>query len=157
VARRHLSHEIRSSWLHDNEAPGPTVGWGGTVLLWDGASLTVEDSVLSNNNADGPGGAIQNGFANSSITVRRTRIEGNIAHGGSAGVDIEGGPLTLANPEIVNNNTPNSGGEPFYANGTNGTIAGTTFEGNRSGGAAAVSNFTGASEWFRIASMMTEP
>src|SRR5205085_7768248 len=69
---------IRDSDFHDNQTTDKSNGWGGAVLLWDGATITIEGSHLYDNRAV-QGGAVNNPFANSSVTIRNSLFERNAA------------------------------------------------------------------------------
>src|SRR5438552_4028338 len=77
---------ITASNFHDNITTNQTSGWGGAMLLWDGAPVTIDHSGFSNNAAL-QGGALYV-FANSSLTMRDSTLSGNAATGlaGTAGV-----------------------------------------------------------------------
>jgi hypothetical protein len=69
---------VRGSNFHDNVVTHPTTGYGGAILLWDGASATISDSTFTANLARARGGAINVG-PSSSLTVSRTQFSANRA------------------------------------------------------------------------------
>jgi hypothetical protein len=137
---------IRRGHIRDNEALGAT-GWGGAVLLWDGANLTVEEGLFTGNRAK-HGGAINNPFANSSVSLDDTMVHGNFAtagHGG--GISAIGGPLTINDSTLQLNTASGNGGAVYYADGGALLIAESTVQSNTaagSGGGVAVQNSTSA-------------
>jgi predicted outer membrane repeat protein len=63
--------------FHDNTVViHPTTGWGGAILLWDGASATITASTFSANTAHTRGGAVYV-EGSSSLTVSATQFSGN--------------------------------------------------------------------------------
>ena len=75
-----------------NSTTSATDGWGGAILLWDGAQLAIQDSLFEENSATS-GGAIFN-FPNSSIVMTRTVISANTAQYG-AGIYNQHAALTV--------------------------------------------------------------
>jgi predicted outer membrane repeat protein len=78
--------EMTDSTLNSNRATGQTAGsgWGGALLLWDGADATIERTFFINNRAR-EGGALQSMFESSDLVVRRTAFLDNQAQNGSGG------------------------------------------------------------------------
>ena len=70
--------KIRGSNFHDNVVTHPTTGYGGAILLWDGASATISDSNFTANRARARGGAIYV-RPSSSLTVSGTQFSANRA------------------------------------------------------------------------------
>ena len=64
---------IANSVLRDNHAVSETSGWGGALLVWDGAVVVIEDSELSRNTAI-EGGAIYN-TTNSDVTITGSELQ----------------------------------------------------------------------------------
>jgi hypothetical protein len=137
---------IRGGHIRDNEATG-TLGWGGAVLLWDGATLTVEDGLFTGNRAK-HGGAIHNPFANSSVSLDNTTVHGNFATSGNGGgISAAGGPLVISDSSLLLNSATGNGGAVYYADG--GTLlisesAVHTNDASTNGGGVAVQNVTNA-------------
>ena len=69
---------IRGCNFHDNVVTHPTTGFGGAILLWDGASATISDSNFTANLARARGGAV-NIRPSSSLTVSATQFFANRA------------------------------------------------------------------------------
>jgi hypothetical protein len=123
---------ITSSNFHDNTTTNQTNGWGGALLLWDGAPVTVDYSSFSNNSAL-QGGAFYV-FANSSLNVNHSTVSGNSGVGtsGTTGFGGAGGAGNLGfGGGIYNAGT---------ATLTNCTVSGNTAGGGRGG----VTNFSQA-------------
>ena len=59
---------ITNSTLRDNRAINTTSGWGGGILVWDGADVTLHGATVANNQAQ-RGGGIHNAFTNSTVIV----------------------------------------------------------------------------------------
>lgn len=74
---------IEDSVLRDNHATDASNGWGGAILAWDGAAVTILGSDIYSNTAR-DGGGIYN-FSNSMVTLEAgTQVRDNFAanHGG---------------------------------------------------------------------------
>ena len=63
--------------FHDNATTNATDGWGGAMLLWDGAPVNVENTTFANNNARSGGAAYV--FSNASLTTNAVTLQGNNA------------------------------------------------------------------------------
>jgi parallel beta-helix repeat protein len=90
----------------------PTTGGG--IRIWDSSDVTVEDCIVTGNNADGQGGGIS--IRDSQATVTGTTVTANTADGGG-GIFIEGavaGDVTISSC-TVNGNTATSGGGGLLA------------------------------------------
>ncbi len=121
---------IERSVLHDNQAVGTTDGWGGAILLWDGAGVGIIDSDIYDNQAR-EGGAIYNAFANSAISLQTVKLHGNKATDGSGGgIDSQRGGLTLNDVQVYGNTATNVGGGIVYDSGHFASIVKSTFRGN---------------------------
>jgi len=116
---------IVGSVLRNNQATSTTEGWGGAILAWDGAPVTIEGSDISNNTAR-QGGAVYH-FGNSVLTLRNSNIFGNQAQvsGGSPFDGLGGGLYNYSGAALLTNvnlnqNTANYIGGGLYndANGT---------------------------------------
>ncbi|HEY7060382.1 MAG TPA: choice-of-anchor Q domain-containing protein [Chloroflexota bacterium] len=102
---------ITNSVLHDNHATGTdynTGGWGGAILVWDGATVNLVGSDLYNNTAE-EGGALNSRQANSSIMLQGTQAHDNhvLEYGGGI---YALGTLTVANSTISGNVSGGGGG-----------------------------------------------
>jgi CSLREA domain-containing protein len=121
--------ENGSTTLNGND---PNHGVGGGVWVDSGASLTLQDSTVTDNHADRSGGGID---SDGSLTVVRSTIENNQAGcGGIAcgtlgiggGIDDFGASLSVTNSTITGNQAQGDGGGLYLASGatlTNDTIA----------------------------------
>lgn len=70
---------IRNSRFISNQTTNSNSGWGGAILLWDGALVTVINSSFESNTANA-GGAIYV-FANSGLTIEDSAFINNVADG----------------------------------------------------------------------------
>ena len=120
---------IIGSNLRNNHATGATDGWGGAILLWDGASLAVTGGELAGNTAT-LGGAIHNRFANSSVELRDVMFRNNASEGDGGGVYNLNGIANVANSTFAGNSA-NRGGGVYSRNATT-RIGNTTFSDNSS-------------------------
>src|SRR5207237_4971705 len=96
---------------HDNSTLNTTNGWGGAMLLWDGAQVTVHSSIFFNNMAKSGnfssstidrGGAVYVTF-NSSFTADNSQFYSNSAFFGGALYVDPGGTLTLTGGDLHDN------------------------------------------------------
>ena len=148
---------ITGSNFHDNTTLNTTNGWGGAMLLWDGAQVTVQNSQFTNNMANSGdfssstidrGGAIYVTF-NSSSTVDNSQFAGNSAFFGGAIYVDAGGTLTLTRSELHDNSIGvfdgTQGGGAIY-NGGILTIDTDQLHDNRADGSgAAIENIASGS------------
>lgn len=71
--------DISNSTLRDNQAVSTTSGWGGGILVWDGADIALHGVTIANNQAQ-RGGGIDSGFVNSSVVIDGgSTVSGNSA------------------------------------------------------------------------------
>jgi predicted outer membrane repeat protein len=117
--------------FHDNSTLNTTNGWGGAMLLWDGAQVTVTNSQFTNNMANSGsftsstidrGGAIYVTF-NSKLTVDHCEFAGNSAFFGGALYVDAGGSLTVTGGSELHDNSigvfdGTQGGGAIYNLGT---------------------------------------
>src|SRR5437868_4561070 len=117
--------------FHDNQTLNTTNGWGGAMLLWDGAPVTVHTSLFVNNAAKSGafssstidrGGAAYVTF-NSNLTVDKSQFFGNSAFFGGALYVDPGGTLTVTGGSNLHDNTigvfdGTQGGGAIYNAGT---------------------------------------
>jgi hypothetical protein len=106
---------------------------GGGILVSTDGRLTLEDSTVSGNHADGVGTPLGGGLflsSNSVALVRNSTIAGNQAIGGDGGgVYVgSGGSLTVANSTISGNSADVGGG--IKVSGGLLTVANSTISGN---------------------------
>jgi WD40-like Beta Propeller Repeat len=86
---------------------GPTPGVGGGIWVVGQATLTLEDSMVTGNQADITGGGIENDGA---LTVLRSTIEDNTTEGVGGGIDDLGSDLSITNSTIMGNQSQGDGG-----------------------------------------------
>lgn len=116
---------IVDSVLRDNHATDTTNGWGGAILTWDGAPVTIAASELYSNTAR-DGGAIFN-FSNTVLTLESgTTLRNNNATISGGGLSNYG-TATLTNVIISINSAGYGGGLLNY--GTS-TLSNTTLSAN---------------------------
>jgi hypothetical protein len=123
---------IQNSVLHHNQTTSPSDGWGGAILLWDGAAVGILNSELYSNTAR-HGGAIYNSFANSSVSIQDSIVRDNKAtNGNGGGIYTTNGGLTTNNVTISGNTATNVGGGIMLDAAMSSSIVKTTFSGNSS-------------------------
>src|SRR6266545_4277792 len=120
---------IVGSVLRDNQATDTTNGWGGAILAWDGAPVTIEGSDIYSNTAQ-YGGGIYN-FAHSVLTLQgNTRLRNNAAVVDGGGLYNEG-TATLTNVILSGNSAnDNGGGIANFSEGAVVTLTNVTLSGN---------------------------
>lgn len=85
----------------------PTPGVGGGIWVVAQATLTLEDSMVTGNQADITGGGIEN---DGTLTVLRSTIEDNTTEGVGGGIDDLGSDLSITNSTIMGNKSQGDGG-----------------------------------------------
>ncbi|MFV3307729.1 Ig-like domain-containing protein [Pseudomonas sp. NY15181] len=120
---------------------GVTGGGGGGLYIGAGSSLTLRDSVISNNTDIGGGGGGLYATA-STVTVINSTISGNTSNtfGGGIRVVSNNGALNLINSTVSGNTTTGTGahGGGLQFGGTNPlVIINSTFSGNAALGASS--------------------
>ena len=95
-SRTFVDHSI----FRRNSTTSATDGWGGAILLWDGAPLVIQDSTIEENTAT-YGGGIYN-FPNSSIVMTRTVVRANTAQFG-AGIYNQHATLRMSDSMLLDN------------------------------------------------------
>jgi hypothetical protein len=119
---------IVNSVLRNNRTTSTTDGWGGALLAWDGAPVTIEASDIYSNTARS-GGAIYN--THSVLTLRsNTRLRDNIAGYSGGGLYNQAGTATLTNVTLSGNSAEYYGGGIFNVDGT-ASLTNVTLSGNR--------------------------
>ena len=99
---------ISGCLFSDNQATGGSSnGWGGALLLWDGAPVTIVDSNFTNNTAH-YGGAI-NVKQNSRLIVVRSRFSNNAAVQSGGGIENLGTAIVTTST-FTGNSAAGSGG-----------------------------------------------
>ncbi|MEG0975272.1 MAG: IPTL-CTERM sorting domain-containing protein [Comamonas sp.] len=99
-------------------------------------NLTLDNVVLSGNEATGDGGGLWADGFNMTLTVRNSTVTGNTAGQDGGGIYVEdtGGPLRIQNSTISNNQAgKHGGGIYFYDPDSDVTIEGSTISGNVAG------------------------
>ncbi len=100
------STAINNSTFHDNSTTDTVSGWGGAVLAFDGAVVSIQDSTFNDNSASLGGGFYL--FANTgqtNVTLSRSTVTDNVADGGSGGAFY-----------VTSNSTLNLSEDTLYAN-----------------------------------------
>jgi hypothetical protein len=131
---------ITLSSLHDNQTTNTTNGFGGAILLWDGAAVSISDSTLDSNKAS-YGGALYNSFSNSSITVQNSQLTNNNANNQGGALDTASGPASLTNTVLSGNHAGGAGGGIYNDLGTQLTLTSVTLVGNSAGGGGGIFNY----------------
>jgi hypothetical protein len=128
---------IVNSVLRNNQAIGTNDGWGGALLAWDGAPVTIEGSDIYGNRAQ-IGGGIYN-FANSMVTLLgNTRLRDNIASDSGGGGLYNAGTATLTNVTLSGNSALGDGGG--ILNTGTATLTNVTLSGNSAGTGGGLAN-----------------
>jgi len=150
---------IMASTFINNQAPGATGPGGGAIALSDGANGTIGNgSLFEDNYSHGFGGAISNNSLNGgSVSIYDSTIHNNSAEGFGGGIYTKG-PLFISGSTISSNSIMTYDGGGVYSQGrdliiqdstisdnvsaqygggvsayqSNLTVVGTTFQGNES-------------------------
>jgi hypothetical protein len=101
---------IINSRLRDNHATStnPDVGWGGAILPWDGADVTIQGGEITSNTAIF-GAGIHNRFSNSSVSLSGVRVSGNQASRGG-GIYNQAGVVSISGVSLFTNSATFGGG-----------------------------------------------
>ncbi|MBW4695573.1 MAG: CHAT domain-containing protein [Lyngbya sp. HA4199-MV5] len=128
---------------------GNTLNGGGGGIHNEDATLTVNNSTISNNTATGRGGTLDGGGGihnkNATLTVNNSTISNNTVNGASGGggtgggILINGGTVTVNNSTISNNTATGAAGG---VGGNGGGIANGSIGGVGNGSTLVVSNST---------------
>ncbi len=144
--------DVRLSSVGNNTASGNDADQGGGGLYNDGGVLTVTNSVIRENSADGTsgsGGGILNNLG--TLEVTRTLISGNDASRAGGGIEANVGTTTTSDVILANNAT---GPNPGNGGGLHLTGAGTvTIDGGWINGNAAANE--GGGLWNSATGTMT--
>ncbi len=128
---------IISSTLRYNQATDATNGWGGALLVWDGARVTIQGNDIFSNTARQGGGIYA--FANSSLTLSGGTLRENSATGNGGGLyNAITATLTLTGVTFSGNTAGAGGG--LYNDGT-ATLTNVTLSGNTTGAGGGLSNY----------------
>jgi sugar lactone lactonase YvrE len=122
---------VTRSVLRDNHATDTTDGWGGAILAWDGAHVTITESEISANTAQ-YGGGIYN-YANSTLVLQvHTRLDDNVADLNGGGL-LNYGSVSLDFSSFSGNSAGGTGGGVY--NGDNLFFNQVSISGNSAGAA----------------------
>ncbi len=113
---------------------GGSAGFGGGIANIVGGNLTLNNSVISGNNATHTGGGFNN---DGTLTLNNSTVDNNSAsiNGGgisNGGTTANGGGVTLNNSTVSNNSAPNGGGidNGTFNNGSRLTLNSSTLSNN---------------------------
>jgi predicted outer membrane repeat protein len=132
---------ITGSQFHHNETTSTSDGWGGAILVWDGARVKLTNSDLYLNKAKN-GGAIHNMFSNSNIELQATKVRDNTATRDGGGIYADDTFITLNDVTISGNKA--SGGGGLVNSRTNASITNTTFSLNQATDGGAIFSYAGS-------------
>lgn len=119
---------LTRSSLHDNYTPLSDNGWGGAMLVFDGASVTVNTSTFTANVANDGGAAyIYQGPSATHLTVTSSTFTANQADLKGGVFANDSGTLLLENDTLVNNSADEGGA--VYNDGTT-SLNNVTLSGN---------------------------
>lgn len=160
IYTEHSTVEVKDSKIDRNtaddapeKAPNSNKGLGGGIYSYE-STLTVTDSTISGNEAKGStsliwynskdeissealgnGGGICAVGKKSDVTLDGVTVTGNKAtyskKGTGAGIEAQGGSLTVKDSTISNNEAQGNGGGIFSAEGNELNISGSTIQGNK--------------------------
>jgi hypothetical protein len=100
---------LARSRVHDNETTSAVDGWGGAVLVWDGASLSVNVSEITDNHARHGGGVYVSGIG-SRLSSTESRWERNQALVGKGGAIRNEGTTEVLQYDLFSINSAADGG-----------------------------------------------
>lgn len=160
IYTEHSTVEVKDSKIDRNtaddapeKAPNSNKGLGGGIYSYE-STLTVTDSTISGNEAKGStsliwynskdeissealgnGGGICAVGKKSDVTLDGVTVTGNKAtyskKGTGAGIEAQGGSLTVKDSTISNNEAQGNGGGIFSAEGNVLDVSGSTIQGNK--------------------------
>ncbi|HYW71219.1 MAG TPA: right-handed parallel beta-helix repeat-containing protein, partial [Pyrinomonadaceae bacterium] len=114
-----------------NASVAPANAGGG---IYNAGNLTLDSCVITNNTSDFAGGGIYNNTGGA-LTITNSTISGNSANGAGGGggiADFNGSTLNVSNSTISGNSAAGQGGGVLNQN-SNATFANTTISGNTAG------------------------
>lgn len=130
---------VTGSMFRTNQAIAPDTGWGGALVLWDGAHVTVRDSQFLGNTAR-QGGAVYV-RANSRLDIDNGAIRDNEAATYGGGI-FNNGQLRLGQVQLSTNTVTVDGGGILNFTGAVATISGGMLNGNSAGAdGGAIANY----------------
>jgi predicted outer membrane repeat protein len=94
----------------DNQTTSTVDGWGGAILIWDGASVVASDATFEDNTARNAGGAVYVFGATSTLTSLRTQWRGNKATLGKGGAVYNQGTFLANGEDFFEGNRALNGG-----------------------------------------------
>lgn len=109
------------------------------TTLFDGgaisnkATLSINNSTFLNNQAAYRGGAISSAFGTIDVNLDSTTFTGNQAADSGGAIHQNTGTLTIANSQVLNNQSTQQGGGLSLFGVTNGRIRQTLIQGNQAG------------------------
>lgn len=120
---------IRNTTFKQNETLNTAGGWGGAMLLWDGAPVTIQSSTFTKNKSRAMGGAI---FTQgpSSLNISESKFTKNsttyvFGEGGALAVE---GPLSLNTNKFTGNHSSRGGAISIFGSTT--SVFGDLFKNN---------------------------
>jgi hypothetical protein len=122
---------ITGSTFHDNQTTSLTNGWGGAIYMSAGASVTINSSTLSTNQAQA-GGAVLVYEASTRLIVTNSILNQNYASVSGGGIS-NGGTLTLSNVTLNNNQADGSSGGIDIGYQATAALTNVTLSSNHSG------------------------
>jgi poly(3-hydroxybutyrate) depolymerase len=130
---------IQNSVLRNNQATDTSNGWGGAILAWDGAQVTILDSEIYNNTAQ-IGGGIYN-FDNSLLSIVESTLRNNHAAASGGGLFNAGKAFAYLEGVTLNGNSSGDTGGAWMNYGS-ATVVNSTVSTN-----AAVNDGGGLDNW----------
>ncbi|GAK56054.1 polymorphic outer membrane protein [Candidatus Vecturithrix granuli] len=133
---------ISNVTIRNGNAPGITTGRGGGIFVAVNATLSLNNSVVSNNTANvnnggdngGGGGLENNGGA---VTINNCTFSNNVAVRNGGGIYTRNGTLMVTNSTISGNSGASYAGGIYQRQGGIVTLTNTTISGNISTAAGA--------------------
>jgi hypothetical protein len=108
---------ISDSNFHHNRALSVGSGYGGALLAWDGPPVTVSNSIFDSNEANHSGGAAYI-LPNSSLAMQNSQLTNNQADNYGSGLYI-GGTANITDTIMTGNYGSETGGGLYNAGTTN--------------------------------------
>lgn len=118
---------ISRSTFDDNQTTSTTDGWGGAILIWDGASVSVDRSTFKSNVARS-GGAVYVFGATSVLTSSRTTWQSNRAPAGNGGHVYNQGTFEVHGEDAFASGGALRGGAIYNAAGASLDVSTASFE-----------------------------
>src|SRR5512135_2363005 len=129
---------ISGSNFHDNYTTNTTNGWGGAMLVWNGAHMSIDSSAFVANHAQ-HGGALYLTSV-SVLTLTSSSMAGNKALYNGGGI-FNVGTLTLNNSALSGNNAPGGfGGGINNDSSSTATLNNSSLSGNLAADGGGIEN-----------------